>query len=218
MDAFDVVNPAKTIEEIKSYIEDAKKKWKLTREEFRLTTQAYKAVTMDDLDKLRVHYEKINKPELAKMLEPVFLIGEGSSTHVLMMDTSQRKEKSFAITARRTDGKYDLLIIECSQIKKIGWDKAGLACTGCIAFGLIAAIVAATGGLALPAVCAVGAGAAALPAAQVTSAGISEYNKPLDDRTTAFMLKEMVDKKVLTFEGGELKVLNLNSFHSTEDA
>ena len=157
------------------------------RQAFQIQVEMTKGITKEEMQEL---FTEATDKDLKALYGRVKLVGEGRS--MVLVDTKERNKyrKGLAMQRKRSDGKFNLLVVHAVQVKEL--DNTKLA--GC---GVTAVCIGAVAGLITlnPVIgSAAAAGAAALGGAKVGY----DYYKEMPDVLCGYILDDLVKKQMLT--------------------
>jgi hypothetical protein len=159
----------------------------LIRQSFSLKIKVSKGVTDSELERIA---KATKESELKQLLTSVVLVGESDATLTVDAEDGNNYRKSFVVFNRRagTD-KYDILVVQASQVKEFDYRKLTACGLGAIISGIAVGLVTANPAIG---VCVGGAVAAASG-----SKAVYDYKKQMPDVVSGYILDELVKQKYL---------------------
>jgi hypothetical protein len=164
----------------------------LIRESFRLKMDITKGVTKDEMSEV---VNATTDPDLKNALKGVKLVGDSKT--LLTLDNTERTKyrKALVVYGRRTDEKYDVLVVYATQVKELAVDKLVACGLGSVCAGILAGVVTMNP--------AVGVGTAVVISAGSGAKAAYDYTKDMPDVLCGYILEELVQKKVLKIQPNE---------------
>ena len=177
---------------------------------FNMEKKMWRGVTESELEKILAREPD---GEIRSLLRELALVGDGYTSMKAGNLKAGKMTKSMTLYARRSNGKYDIIVGVASQAKEIDPTKVALAFGSCAAAGALAAAAAWTMCsiphmaviCAAPAVAVkVGLVTTVAGVAGVTVKAAQSYSEALDDHMTGYMAQKLVDDGILKIEGNQL--------------
>lgn len=174
----------------------------LVKESFSLTFKTIRGINDDDVEKLE---KRTSDPYLKKLLSEVCLVGDANTILTLDRPNAEHFEKGLTYYAKRSDGKYDLLIVSAKQVKTLDYNKLATAGISSVVIGfLVAAGIAiagvTTGGAALV----IGGAVAATGAVTTGIKASNDYKRAMNDVITGFIVHDLIRQNVLKLENNKV--------------
>ncbi|UJR29447.1 hypothetical protein I4U23_010659 [Adineta vaga] len=161
----------------------------LIRESFQLKMDITKGVTKDEMNEV---VSAATDPDLKNALQNIRLVGDSKT--VLTLDNSNRAKyrKALVVYGRRSDGKYDVLVVYATQVKELAVDKLVACGLGSICAGIVAGVVTMNPVVGVSTVALLSAGSGAKAA--------YDYTQEMPDVLCGYILEELVQKRVLQIQ------------------
>jgi hypothetical protein len=184
-----------TAKQAYDYMAEVKKNdnlFTLIHESFRLKMDITKGVTKDEMIEV---VDATIDPDLKNALKGVKLVGDSKT--LLTLDNTERTKyrKALVVYGRRTDGKYDVLIVYATRVKELAVDKLVACGLGSVCAGILAGVVTMNP--------AVGIGTAVVISAGSGAKAAYDYTKEMPDVLCGYILEELVQKQVLKIQPNE---------------
>jgi hypothetical protein len=181
-----------TAKQAYDYMDEVKKNdnlFILIRESFKLKMDITKGVTKDEMNEV---VDATTDPDLKNALKGVTLVGDSKT--LLTLDNTERKKyrKALVVYERRTDGKYNVLVVYATQVKELAVDKLVACGLGSVCAGIVAGVITMNP--------AVGVGTAVVLSAGSGAKAAYDYTKDMPDVLCGYILEELVKKHVLKIQ------------------
>jgi hypothetical protein len=184
-----------TAKQAYEYMAEVKKNenlFTLIRESFQLKMDITKGVTKDDMPEI---VDAATDPDLKNALKGVKLVGDSKT--LLTLDNTERRKyrKALVFYGRRTDEKYDVLVVYATQVKELAVDKLVACGLGSVCAGIVAGVITMN--------TVIGAGTTAVLAAGSGAKAAYDYTQEMPDVLCGYILQELVQKNVLKIQPNE---------------
>jgi hypothetical protein len=181
-----------TAKQAYDYMDEVKKNdnlFILIRESFKLKMDITKGVTKDEMNEV---VDATTDPDLKNALKGVTLVGDSKT--LLTLDNTERTKyrKALVVYERRTDGKYNVLVVYATQVKELAVDKLVACGLGSVCAGIVAGVITMNP--------AVGVGTAVVLSAGSGAKAAYDYTKDMPDVLCGYILEELVKKHVLKIQ------------------